>query len=173
MGLGTHLSHSLLLIGLVLVFSTSAAAQSVLYEFREFPEDPPIATLEFASPPASAETAWSTTNPADLLSLTADDTRFELGAGNVADPIRGYSSFSVSSVAGVALDGGGIMDDAPSLIELSFSAASRGDIFESFGNAAFVSGDWTLATTTITLTPVDTVVISTRSLGSQTPECVS
>jgi hypothetical protein len=160
MGLATDLSRSLLPTVLAVVFSTSAGAESVIYEFREFPEDPPIATLEFASPPANDNGIWSTVDPADLVSLTADNARFGLGSGNVADQISGYSSFGVESDTGEELDGGGgVMDDGPSLIGLSFGGTSRGDIFESFANAAFVSGDWTVATTTITLTPLDSVVI--------------
>jgi len=166
----TSLRRSLLPTGLAVVFSTGAAAQTVRYEFREFPEDPPIATFEFASPPASANSPWSTTSPADLLSLTADDARFGLGQGNVVDQISGYFSFSVESDSGAELDGGGMTDDAASLIDLFFNDTNRGDIFESFANAAFVSGDWTAAASTgetdITLTPLDSVVIDETDVTS-------
>ena len=55
----------------------------VIYEYREIGSSAVIGTLEIASPPASATSGWSTTDPSDLLTLYLEDSVFGLGTGNL------------------------------------------------------------------------------------------
>ncbi len=92
----------------------AAADASLVYEFRQSGVPTVIATIEFDSPPASATSGWTSTEPGDLVSLFVDDALFGLGAGNVLDLFDDFLTYDVASLDGSELDFAlGIQDDTP------------------------------------------------------------
>jgi hypothetical protein len=158
-----NLRAKVLLAILLTVVPAYHASASVIYEFREVGSSTPTAFLEFASPPASDSTGWSTSDPADLLSFTCD-CLYPLGVL----PAGSTVTLSVSSPDGSRLDSGFFdvfytippVNPGDSLIEgvvnLSFDALLHGDTVsasaqEFFPDGSFViidfftvEGDWTL-----------------------------
>lgn len=142
---------------LAMLISTSASA-SVIYEFRNL-GGAVLGTMEFADPPSSTTTAWASSNSADLQSLFLDDATFGLGTGDVLNLFSIFLTYDVASLNGSELDFAlGIQDSTPGgaaggisdFIQLSFSSTPGQDVVESFANAAFVIGDWTVRQSTPT-----------------------
>jgi PEP-CTERM motif-containing protein len=115
-----------------------------------------LGQMVFAAPPSTSTTGWTSSNSADLQSLFLDDATFGLGAGNVLDLFSTYLTFDVASVDGTELDFAlGIQDSTPGgaaggvsdFIQLSFGTSPNVDIVESFANAAFIVGNWTVQRT--------------------------
>lgn len=75
---------------------------SVIYEYREVGSSAVIGSLEIASPPASATSGWSTTDPLDLIAFNLDDSVFGLGTGDL------LSIFAAVGGSALSLDGSGL-----------------------------------------------------------------
>ena len=159
----SHSLRTVVLACLLSVIPLGHASASVIYEFREVGSSTPIASLEFASPPASDSTGWSTSDPADLLSFTC----YCLYPFGVL-PVGATVTLSVSSLDGSRLDGGFFdvfytippVNPGDSLIEgfasLSFDALLHGDTVSASATEFFpdgssliidffsTNGDWTL-----------------------------
>jgi len=130
--------------------SAQRADADVIYRFEAL-SGAVLGEMTFAEPPASGTAGWTSSNPADLLSLFLDDATFGLGAGNVLDLFTNFLTFDVASLDGTELDFAlGIQDDTPGgaaggvsdFIQLGFGTSPNVDIVESFANAAFVVGHW-------------------------------
>lgn len=143
----------LLLPTVFFLILAETAAATVIYEFRRTTDPTVIGTIEFAEPPASASAGWTSTNSADLVSLFLDDGLFGLGTGNVLASVTGFLTYDVASLTGSELDFAfGIQDLTPGgaaggisdFFQLGFSSNAGQDVVESFANANFVIGDWTL-----------------------------
>ena len=128
------------------------ADADVIYEFESLGGSV-LGEMAFAAPPASGTTGWASSDPGDLLSLLLDDATFGLGNGNVLDLFSNFLTYDVASLDGTELDFSfGIQDDTPGgaaggvsdFLQLSFGTSPNLDIVESFANAAFVPGHWSL-----------------------------
>lgn len=98
------------------LFGASSSA-SVIYEYREFGSTDVIGTLEILSPPASADSAWSTADSSDVISVFLDDGVFGLGTGNVLLGGGVFSVFvAISSLDGSKLDGGVMQITFPTIV---------------------------------------------------------
>jgi hypothetical protein len=103
-------------VSLCTAFATPARAGTV-YEFREAGKSKVIGTLEIATPPASATTGWSTTDPSDLIALHLKDSLFDLGTGNLLLSAAAVGA-AVLSLDGSSLDVGSIAITFPTLLPI-------------------------------------------------------
>ncbi len=168
-----HTRVALFLMLFLVSVSFVERAHAVIYEFTALSGEV-LGTMEFAEPPSSQSTGWSSNNSADLSSLFLDDTTFGMGSGNVLDLFTSFLTYDVASLDGSELDFSlGIQDDTPGgaaggisdFIQLSFGTSPNFDIVESFANAAFVAGDWTARTTTSVLEPGTLGLLGAGLLG--------
>ena len=93
-----------LAIVLLALFGAASSA-SVIYQYREAGSTTVIGTLEVEAPPASPDSAWSTVDASDLISLFLDDGVFGLGPDNLL-LVGTVGSVEFSSSDGSRLDGG-------------------------------------------------------------------
>jgi len=93
-------------VGILLSTVFAAPTWASIIEFREAGTSAVIGTLNVASPPATPNTGWSTTDPSDLLALYLEDSLFHLGTGNLLSTATPTGVFLLS-FDGSSLDAGG------------------------------------------------------------------
>jgi len=136
----------------------AAPTWASIIEFREAGTSAVIGTLNVASPPATPNTGWSTTDPSDLLALYLEDSLFHLGTGNLLSTAA-PTLFFLFSFDGSSLDAGGF------LITLLTSPSDPAvdpivEQFLSFGFTGSPLGDF-IGLDTITTPPGGSAAIDT------------
>jgi hypothetical protein len=108
-----------LLLSTVLFSAVSAtpAWADVIYAFHDASTSAVIGTLHIATPPATAATGWSTTDPADLNALFLDDSLFHLGTGNLLSTATA-DFVAILSLDGLNLDLGSIAISFPRIVPI-------------------------------------------------------
>ena len=100
------------LICLLFPLGGTNASAGVIYEYVQVESGIVLGTLEVDSPPASANTGWSTADDSDLVVLLLNDAVFGFGLGNLAGNVV---SFTATSASGATLDAGGVSLSLPTI----------------------------------------------------------